>query len=341
MAEPPAVSVIIPTHQRRESLRRALGSLSSQSAPAGSYEVVVGVDGSADGTREMLGSFSAPYALRAVPLPHRGRAAACNAAIREAAGEVLIVLDDDMEVVPEFVERHRAHHPPGTRRCVMGAVPVLVEEGSPLAARYVEAKFAAHLERLADRAHRELPRSFYSGNTSLRAEVFREAGGFDESFTAYGNEDVELALRLRAAGASIEYDPLAVARQRYEKDLRGLAEDTLAKGGTTVLLAAAHPGIFGYLRLAEPRESSRPWLAARAVLLALTRLDRRVAGGVFASAAVLERLGLWRSPLFYRALLDYAFWAGVDAELGDPGEENLRRLAAELHRGPIDLLLHG
>jgi GT2 family glycosyltransferase len=341
MAEAPAVSVIIPTHQRRESLRRALGSLDTQSAATGSYEVVVGVDGSTDGTHEMLDGLSVDYPLRAVPLPHRGRAAACNAAIGAAAGDILIVLDDDMEVVPEFVERHRAHHRPGTRCCVLGAVPVVVEKGSPLAARYVEAKFAAHLERLADPAHRELPRSFYSGNTSLRAELFREAGGFDESFTAYGNEDVELALRLRAAGASIEYDPLALARQRYEKDLPGLAEDTFAKGGTTVLLAVAHPGIFGDLRLAEPRESSRPWLAARAVLLAITRLDRRVAGAVFTAASLLERLGLWRAPLFYRAVLDYAFWAGVDTRLGDHAEENLRSLHAELHRGPIDLLLHG
>ena len=341
MAEAPAVSVIIPTHQRRESLRRTLDSLRNQSVPAATYEVVVGVDGSTDGTREMLDDHPASYPLRSVALPHRGRAAACNAAIREASADILIVLDDDMEVVPEFVERHRAHHPPHTRSCVMGAVPVLVERGSPLAARYVEAKFAAHMERLGDRGHRELPRSFYSGNTSMRAELFRDAGGFDESFTAYGNEDVELAQRLRAAGASIEYDPLAVAHQRYEKDLRGLAVDTFAKGGTTVLLAAAHPDIFGSLRLAEPRESSRPWLAARAVLLALTRLDRRIAGALFGAASLLERLGLWRAPLFYRAVLDYSFWAGVDDRLGDSEEENLKRLAVELHRGPIDLLLHG
>jgi len=67
-----------------------------------------------------------------------------------------------------------------------------------------------------------------------------------------------------------------------------------------------------------------------------------VATAAFALAALLERLGLWRQPLFYRAALDYAFWAGVDAELRDSTDEGeLARLAAELHRGPIDLLLHG
>ena len=63
---------------------------------------------------------------------------------------------------------------------------------------------------------------------------------------------------------------------------------------------------------------------------------------VFRFAALLERVGLWRQPLFYRATLDYAFWAGVDAELSKTANEGeLDHLAAELRRGPIDLLLHG
>jgi GT2 family glycosyltransferase len=342
MTEAPAVSVVIPTHDRREALRRALESLAAQTAPAESYEVVVSLDACADGTLEMLDGFEAPYELRRVEPPTRGRAAACNAAAAAARGEVLIVLDDDMAVSEGFVERHRAHHPEGSRLCVLGAVPVELREDSPRAARYVKEKFDLHLARLGDRRHLELPRSFYTGNASLRAEVMREAGGFDESFGVYGNEDVELALRLRAAGVRLEYDPEALARQEYGKDLVGLQRDTEEKGRTTVLLARAHPEVFGDLRLAEPDESSRPWLAARALLLWATRRVPATVGAVFAFAALLERLGLWRQPLFYRATLDYAFWAGVDASLTETEEEGeLASLAVQLRRGPIDLLLHG
>ncbi|MEK6276812.1 MAG: glycosyltransferase [Actinomycetota bacterium] len=342
MADAPRMSVIIPTYQRRAALRRALLSLSRQTVAADSYEVIVSVDGSTDGTSEMLADFDAPYALRTIAGAKRGRAAACNAAIALAHGEVLIVLDDDMQVVPDFVERHRRHHPRGSRLCVLGAVPVELNGSSPRAARYVQAKFDTHLARLAQPDHLNLPRSFYTGNASLGADLLREIGGFDESFTSYGNEDVELALRLRAAGVTLRYDPEALARQEYGKDLRGLARDTLAKGGTTVLLARAHPEVFGALRLAAPRDNSRPWLAARAILLWLTRRWGGVAAAVFALAALAEGLGLWRQPLFYRAVLDYAFWAGVDNEIRDSTDEGeLARLAAELHRGPIDLLLHG
>lgn len=341
MAEGPAVSVLIPTHQRREALRTVLESLAEQSVEPDSYEVVVSLDACNDGTAEMVDALEVPYRLRRVAPRARGRAAACNAALAAARGEVVIVLDDDMRVVPGFVERHRSHHPPGSRRCVLGAVPVELGEGSSHAARYVKDKFDLHLSRLSDPAHLALPRSFYTGNASLRAEVLREVDGFDESFGIYGNEDVELSLRLRKAGVELAYDPEALAFQEYGKDLGGLQRDTQEKGRTTVVLARSHPEFFGDLRLAEPDEASRPWLAARAVLLWLTRRAPATAGVVFATASLFERAGLWRSRLFYRPVLDYAFWAGVDAALRESNDEGeLSKLADELKRGPIDLLLH-
>jgi GT2 family glycosyltransferase len=338
----PIVSVLIPTHQRRAALRSALESLGHQSVPPETYEVVVATDACSDGTQEMIDGLDVPYELRRVEPRGRGRAAAVNAALAAARGEVAIVLDDDMQVVPEFVERHRAHHPAGSRRCVLGAVPVELGPESTHAARYVKAKFDLHLSRLSDPAHLALPRSFFTGNASVRVEVLREVGGFDESFGIYGNEDVELSLRLRKAGVELDYDPEAKALQEYGKDLGGLQRDTLAKGETTVLLARSHPEVVGDLRLAVPNDASRPWLAVRALLLWLTRRLPSTAAAVFALFSLLERAGLWHFPLFYRPVLDYAFWAGVDAALRESDDGgDLSNLSRELRRGPIDLLLHG
>lgn len=337
----PLVSVVIPTHQRREALRQALRSLERQTAEPASYEVVVAVDASTDGTVAMLENLDTPFELRWVSPQGRGRASACNAAIAAAQGEVMIVLDDDMKVVERFVERHRSHHPSGSRVCVLGAVPVELDEGSTYAARYVKDKFDLHLSRLSDPAHLALPRSFFTGNASLRTDVMREVGGFDGSFGIYGNEDVELALRLRKVGVELVYDPEALAYQEYGKDLVGLQQDTIAKGRTTVQLARSHPEVFGDLRLAAPYEGSQPWLAMRAVLLWATRRLPATVPFTFKVAALLERAGLWRLPVFYRPVLDYAFWAGVDATLRESNDEGeLARLAGELRRGPIDLLLH-
>lgn len=340
MAEGPGVSVVIPTHQRREALRTVLESLARQSVAPEEYEVVVAVDASTDGTVEMLDAWEGPPQLRWVSPEGRGRAGACNAAVAAARGEVTIVLDDDMRVVPEFVERHRSHHPEGSRRCVLGAVPVELDAESTHAARYVKEKFDLHLSRLSDPEHLALPRSFFTGNASLRTEVMRAVGGFDDSFGIYGNEDVELALRLRKDGVELGYDPEALAWQSYDKDLGGLQRDTLAKGRTTVQLARSHPEVFPSLRLANPDDASRPWLAVRAALLWATRKLPATSGAVFALFSALEKLGAWRFPLFYRPVLDYAFWAGVDAALRESNEEGeLSNLRGELQRGPIDLLL--
>jgi GT2 family glycosyltransferase len=340
MTDGPRASVLIPSHQRRQLLERSLRALCEQTAS--SYEVVVALDGCSDGSEEMLAELETPFDLRVLSRSRSGRAAACNAALAAARGEVAIVLDDDMAASPRLVERHLSHHPPGSRLCVMGGVPIVLDEAGPRAARYVQAKFDRHLAAIAAPGYRFGARDFYSGNASLRTEVLREAGGYDEAFTVYGNEDVELSLRLREIGVELRFDGEALAWQTYDKDLPGLAADNVHKGRTTVQLARSHPDVFGELRLAAPTENSRPWLLVRSLLLAATRRRPSLRGTVLAAAARLERLGLWRQPLFYRAVLDYAFWVGVGEAINPAADGgDLLNLLTELERGPIDLLLHG
>ena len=329
----PEISVLIPTRNRRELLRRALVSLAEQETEA-AYEVLVAVDGSTDGTAEMVQSLAGTLDVRAVVGPSRGRAGALNGVIEEARGALIVILDDDMRVVPELLERHRRHHASDGDVCVMGAVPVELGRGSTHAARYIRDKFAAHMERLAEPDHVFVPRDFYSGNVSLPARVLRGVGDFDDSFTLYGNEDVELSIRLRAAGCALAFDGEAVAWQEYSKTLRGLLEDTVAKGRTTVLLARKHPDVFDQLRLAAPDDASRPWLALRTVLLAAGRRWPWTVRAALAGAAALERAGLWRQPLFYRAVTDYAFWVGVCSVLQqNEADDRLRALYGELRLG--------
>lgn len=340
--ETPRASVIIPTFERRAALERALDAFGAQTAPPESFELVVALDGGRDDSAAMLERVETPFALRVVRAERKGRAAARNAALARASGAVAILLDDDMEPSPELVARHLSHHERDELLCVLGAVPVRLERSSPLAARHVRDRFAAHMAALAQPAHRFVPRDFYSGNVSIPIALLREVGGFDDGFTPYGNEDVELAVRLGKAGAETRFDPEALAWQEYDKGLRGFAADTVDKGRTSVLLARRHPDAFAALRLAQPRDGSRPWLAARSLLLRLAQLAPPSLDAAIALAAALERLGFWRSRLFYRALLDYCFWAGADAALReDDADGDLAHLRADLHRGPIDLLLHG
>jgi glycosyltransferase involved in cell wall biosynthesis len=131
MKSAPRLSVVIPTYRRRDSVERALIALARQSISPADFEVLVSVDGSEDGTRELLERYQAPYALRSLWRPNRGRAAALNAGISQAAGDVLVLLDDYMEPAPVFLAGHCRAHAVDSRRGVMGAEPIPLVAGSP------------------------------------------------------------------------------------------------------------------------------------------------------------------------------------------------------------------
>ncbi|MEK7784092.1 MAG: glycosyltransferase family 2 protein [Chloroflexota bacterium] len=309
------ISVVIPTYQRRDSVQRALSALARQTLPPGEYEVIVSIDGSEDGTREMVAGFQAPYALRGLWQPNRGRAAACNTGICQARGEVLVLLDDDMEPAPECLIQHLRAHPDGSRRGVMGAAPIYFDETVPPIVAYIGTKFNQHLEKLSRPGYRLTLRDFYSGNFSIRREVLLAMGGFDEAFRVYGNEDLELSLRLTRAGVILVYNTEALASQHYTKDFSTLARDTIAKGRTAVLLASKYPETFPDLQLALYAQGSHRWRWLRAGLVALSRIWAGTPNAVIAFISWLEGRRPKQLPLFYRLALDYCYWLGAQAAL--------------------------
>lgn len=313
----PMISIVIPTHRRRASVERALRALSSQSLPPEQYEVIVSVDGEGEGTREMTERFRAPFSLRSLTREKRGRAAACNAGLREARGEIALLLDDDMEPEPACLAAHRAAHRGKTRLGLLAAVPVVLEPDTAPVVRYVGEKFNRHLEKLARPGQVVEIRDFYTGHFSIRRDLLLQLGGFDEDFALYGNEDVELAVRLQKAGVELLYSAEAVARQHYEKDFAALARDNVEKGRTAVLCARKHPEAFERLKLSRFGEGSGKWRALRGLLLALGRVAPATPHRVARFVGWLER---WRPENlsgYYALALDYFYWVGARAALAE------------------------
>jgi len=309
------VSIVIPTYQRRASLERSMRALLGQTLPPDRFEVVVVVDGSTDGTLEMLSAFAAPYALRVVDQPNRGRAAARNAGLKMVVGQVVLMLDDDMEPEPGLLAAHLGAHASPQRVAVLGPVPVVLGQRARAVTRYVGVKFNEHL------AHLELPgtvigpRDFYSGNFSIQHETMLAIGLFDEDFAAYGNEDIEYCLRLLERGVQLIFCAEAVARQHYEKDLSHLAQDQMSKAHTALLLAAKHPQWVPQMKLSTFAEPSWRWRMPRAVLLALTRLFPPILPMLVATVQRAGEVDLIGSQSLIGFVMDYCFWAAVEAEL--------------------------
>jgi GT2 family glycosyltransferase len=278
------------------------------------------VDGSDDGTREAASSAATPYALRVLWQENRGRAAACNAGIAAARGDLVVVLDDDMTATPELLAAHLAAHEGADLVAVIGAAPVPMTPDMPVPARYLGEKFNRHLARLAESGGPLALREFYGGNLSVRREVLEAVGAFDERFKVYGNEDLELSIRLQEAGVRIVYEPAAVAYQSYDKDFAAMARDHEAKGRTAVVLARKHPSVRGALKLGAAGAEPLVRRVSLAVLLGASRVvpslrDRLV--------RFVARLGQHRPALAlrcYPVVLDFCYWCGVRAASREDAE---------------------
>jgi glycosyltransferase involved in cell wall biosynthesis len=199
------LSVVIPTYNRKDSLRRTLDGLSRQAYPAADFEAVVVSDGSTDGTDEMLAEYakSAPFSLRTIAQPNSGPSAARNRGYREAQHEVIVFLDDDVEPVPEFLSRHAAHHAADAHVVVLGPMspdPACAHE-EPVWIAWEHAKLQQTYDffRPGGKHAGDAPRSvhFFSGNASVHRQWLEAVGGFDETFKR--QEDVELAARMELA----------------------------------------------------------------------------------------------------------------------------------------------
>lgn len=189
------ISVVIPTHGKVGLLRRTLASLERQTFPFDQFEVVVVDDGSTDETPAFLAGYSGPLSL--VVVRHeasRGRAAARNAGLRVAKGEVVVFLDDDMETVPGFLDAHQRFHAAGPDKVGVGDVENAPEVTDSPIVRYMSTRGAQKI-----RGRGPLPWKYFStNNSSVRREHLARVGFFDEEFVTYGFEDLELGYRLHA-----------------------------------------------------------------------------------------------------------------------------------------------
>ena len=125
------VSVVIPTYNRKDSLQAVLQSLARQTYPCDKYEVIVVDDGSMDDTPSIAHE-EYPFSLRYVRQSNQGDAIARNLGTQESKGELLIFLDDDVTVAPDFIASMTRELERHERLIVLGTLqPVVADQKSP------------------------------------------------------------------------------------------------------------------------------------------------------------------------------------------------------------------
>lgn len=242
----PQVSVVLPTHNRAPLLARAIRSVLAQTYRQ--LELIVVDDASTDATPDVVRSFKDPR-VRYLRLDRNRRvAAARNAGIREAAGDIVAFLDDDDFWLIQKLERQLP--------ALVGAAP---EVGlnlcghislDPGRARYIGGADAFAGMDFA---------SGFSWNFGLiatpgwlaRKRFLVEAGLFDERLRIW--EDWELALRLRDICRFEHLDEALFVQDRRRQVDAGSWDHAPAFADSMALITERHAG----------RWSSRPEVRAR------------------------------------------------------------------------------
>ena len=202
-------------------LAEALASLEGQTT---SVDIVVVDNGSGDGSLEMLATrFPRVHVVANAHNMGFGNAVNRGVAALAPDTDVLVLVNNDAVCNAEFVEHITAPFEDERVGMVAG---VLLQEGAPdrvdsagividRTMRSYDAQWNLPVERVFCAP---VPVGPCGGAAAYRAAAFLEIGGFDPAFFAYW-EDVDLALRFRAAGWQCASAPLAQALHRHGQTL--------------------------------------------------------------------------------------------------------------------------
>jgi glycosyltransferase involved in cell wall biosynthesis len=226
------ISIIVTTYNRPAALDRVLAGLVAQSVPPA--EVIVADDGSGPETRACIDAWKdgVNFVLRhAWQEDHGFRAAAArNRAVALASGDYLIFLDGDCIPFPDFVLRHsmlatQGRFIAGNRVLLDETVTRQIEAerlspGSWSLMHWLQLRRTGHVNRLlpflrlGNGAWRTAKPQRWQDARTCNLGVWRDdfiaINGFDETFTGWGHEDADLAVRLIRHGCTHKTGRFAV-----------------------------------------------------------------------------------------------------------------------------------
>jgi glycosyltransferase involved in cell wall biosynthesis len=228
------LSIQLCTYNRAPLLERVLAACFDQTIPAGAYEVVLVNDGSQDDTPAVIERARRIVTCRftVVDQPNGGLAKARNAGIARCTGERIAFIDDDVLPTPVFAAEHLRSDARHGDVVVRGAA-INTESFDALPPAVWSVKnYSANW--------------FWTTNVSVRRSRLDAAGGrFDESFSEYGWEDIELGLRLRALGTKAVFNRYAVVFHYKPRpqgtNVAGMLRQVRAQARTAVKLERLHP----------------------------------------------------------------------------------------------------
>jgi len=268
LADPPAVSVLICTRDRTDSVRTTLNSLLECRYPTSRYEVIVVDNASAD---DSLSSMVAAefaggeVAVTVEPEPEPGLSHACNRGVAAASSDLVLFADDDVMLDRDWIAALAEPFVDPRVGATSGmTLPDVLETPTQ---RWVEGfggRTRVFEKRVFDLADPPPDRPLFpftigefgaGRNMAFRRRPLLELGGFDTALgpgtLAHDGDDVEALLRVLLSGRRIVHDPAAIVWHAHPRDYAELEDRVFGYGvGLTATLTRAlidHPKLLGDL----------------------------------------------------------------------------------------------
>jgi len=224
-----SVSIVVPYYNQEHIVEQSVSNLISQEYPAEKLNFIFIDDGSSDSTKSILDRFTVDERVQVISFSrNRGRSAARNAGITASDSELIGFLDGDMTVEPDWL-RHLADlltgdvvGAMGDSKLPPGTVPNRLD-------RYFYSYY-----RGARQIGENRPlhfKWFLFNNALISRQALDKIGYFDLSFTTYGGEDTDLAIRLwRAFPKGLRFSTKAVSYHHHRRTVAGFCESMRGYG---------------------------------------------------------------------------------------------------------------
>ncbi|MEA3377255.1 MAG: glycosyltransferase family 2 protein [Chloroflexota bacterium] len=240
-----SVSVVIPNWNGVEHLPTCMDSLRAQTL--GDVEVIVVDNGSVDGSLELL---ERRYPeVRVLPLgENRGFAAACNEGMWVARGTVIVLLNNDTEVDPRWLEevtdaldRHPEAGMVASKMLLFHYRDTIHTAGDFYRVDGLPGNRGVWQRDEGQYDQEEYVFGACGGSAAYRRSMLQQVGLLDEDFF-YSCEDVDLAWRAQLAGWRCVYAPRAVVYHKLSATGGGRTASFYDGRNAIYLLIKDYPG---------------------------------------------------------------------------------------------------
>ena len=211
--------MLIPTHNESADIRSTLAA--AVAVRCARKEVIVIDDASTDNTIEIVND-CVNHGVRLIQMPiNKGVAAARNVGLSSTRSDVVIVLNADVILPPDFIERLALHYEAGA--------DFVVVESQAANANDLFARFAQAYHDLTYRSNSVQGKVDWSEGWSCRREAALAVGGFPEEFPGASGEDAIFVDRLLGRYKRV-YDPSIVVRHYVPHTLNEFWKQRLGRG---------------------------------------------------------------------------------------------------------------